>query len=630
MTNSIGLVEATTQTQNYESSTTSSAAPPSDIGRIDRTDKPSESAATITTGTSTVSDGIAAVLDTVDGDDKFYYETQPRSLAALAERDRRREQLYLQQLEQQRAKQQQHDSLATAAATATIVRQASECAPNEGSAIEISRAKIVNEKVTTNVSIDPKQYHTVSAVPVNNSDDRIDANHLNRSKQTIDAIPIDVSGASPSDSNNLNENKRKMEKSKLSASGGGVGVVSLSPSNNASDKLAPFTKTEKKNKPGFLSRFSGFRFSLRGNKKKLKSLDHVAVGGNEMGNSNNIVLVSKSATIDGSMGQTAASTRSRPMENSGRAGSYQRNSMRANDFVYIPLKDPSNGAAPAQAANVCVSDKSSDKKSNGHAAQTTATPTTTASAMGASATSSTTKKVPNASSGAAAATHNDDKKHVLTGKPPLPKQPPRVVGVCAKQPAIGRHAHQQRSMSAPRELQPPVGDGKIYHGIDNGDGDYDDDVDFYYNQLRSGSRRLNQTIGGGMMTSAVSSDGMLLDDSAYTEDSFCTNDDGTDDLRHDAKIGLIETNLDTDETIISGKTRSLMELGPQQMSIHRMSGGVARRLHGRPPSGSGTGANVEPRRPHKSMEFLLDKENQRFVLVSSNTIYPVHFIEFCF
>lgn len=581
MSNSIGLAATTTtKTQNTEPTVPSG-------GRIDRTEDPTVSVSIA--GNSNAPTSVTAADDNAHDDDEFCYETQPRSLAALAERDRRREQLYLQQQQQQqqqRAKQQQHES--TAAAT-IVVRQASNSAPNETNAIEVSRAKIVNEKVTATVAIDPQQ--KLRSVSVNQSADR--SIGLIYAKPEISAKTIDVSGGAAaatttttSDNNIANDKKRKMEKSKI----GGGGVVA-SPPNSGADKLAVFTKPDKKIKPGFLSRFSGFRFSLRGNKKKLKSLDHPAHGGNEMGNSNNIVLVSKSATIDGS---GVVPVRQRPNENSGRASGYQRNSMRANDFVYIPLKDPSNGGASTVAA--CVSDKSSDKRSNGHAAST-ATPSATHPPQ----------------------QHNDDKKHVLTGKPPLPKQPPRVVGVCAKQPAAVRHAHQQRSMSAPREIQPPV-DGKIYHG-DGHDDDYDDDVDFYYNQLRSGSRRLNQTIGGGMMTSAVSSDGMLLDESTYVEDSFCTNDtdDGDDSHRHGGKIGLIETNLDTDETIISGKTRSLMELGPQQMSIHRMSGGVARRLHGRHAAGgagNGTGASVEPRRPHKSMEFLLDKENQRFVLVS--------------
>lgn len=582
MSNSIGLADSTTttKTQNTESTAPSG-------GRIHRSVDPIESVAIA--GNSSATTSVNAADDNAVVDVELFYETQPRSLAALAERDRRREQLYLLQ-QQQRAKQQQQESTAAAAAT-IVVRQASNSAANETNAIEISRAKIVNEKVTTTVAIDPQRKPSCS-VSVNQSAG--ESIGLIYAKPEISAKTIDVSGGAAatttptttttSDNNIANDKKRKMEKSKI----GGGGVVPSSPTSGA-DKLAVFTKSDKKNKPGFLSRFSGFRFSLRGNKKKLKTLDHPAHGGNEMGNSNNIVLVSKSATMDGS---GLVPVRQRPIENNGRASGYQRNSMRANDFVYIPLKDPSNGGAASAAT---VSDKPSDKKSNGHAAA--------------------------AASATHPPKHADDKKHVLTGKPPLPKQPPRVVGVCAKQPAAVRHAHQQRSMSAPREIQPPV-DGKIYHDDGHGDNDFDDDVDFYYNQLRSGSRRLNQTIGGGMMTSAVSSDGMLLDESTYVEDSFCTNDaDDGDDVsrRHGGKIGLIETNLDTDETIISGKTRSLMELGPQQMSIHRMSGGVARRLHGRHAAGgagNGTGASVEPRRPHKSMEFLLDKENQRFVLVS--------------
>lgn len=86
------------------------------------------------------------------------------------------------------------------------------------------------------------------------------------------------------------------------------------------------------------------------------------------------------------------------------------------------------------------------------------------------------------------------------------------------------------------------------------------------------------------------------------------------------KIGLIETNLDTQETIITGKTQSLLELGGQPISGKYQRHTVAR----------GTGLqNVtnhallhasdtpDSTRPHKSMEFLLDKENHQQVLVST-------------
>lgn len=76
------------------------------------------------------------------------------------------------------------------------------------------------------------------------------------------------------------------------------------------------------------------------------------------------------------------------------------------------------------------------------------------------------------------------------------------------------------------------------------------------------------------------------------------------------KIGLIETNLDTDETIINGKTQSLMELG-----IGQNTSGIMSRMSGVKVMQNDNSGKSE-RRPHKSMEFLLDKENHQRVLVS--------------
>ncbi|XP_054083840.1 serine-rich adhesin for platelets isoform X2 [Zeugodacus cucurbitae] len=130
------------------------------------------------------------------------------------------------------------------------------------------------------------------------------------------------------------------------------------------------------------------------------------------------------------------------------------------------------------------------------------------------------------------------------------------------------------------------------------------------------------------------------------------------------KIGLIETNLDTHETVISGKTRSLVDIvGPQQHHQQYVvvggdgGGGVAKRLnmsaacggnvdldeddddvrvYGRDVGGRGGGAVViksttangsqiaSVRRPHKSMEFLLDKENQKNVLPPENELQKSH------
>lgn len=70
-------------------------------------------------------------------------------------------------------------------------------------------------------------------------------------------------------------------------------------------------------------------------------------------------------------------------------------------------------------------------------------------------------------------------------------------------------------------------------------------------------------------------------------------------------MGLIETDLDTEVTVITSganvkSTRSLLDLGPQpRLSLAPQEEREA------------------SRRPHKSMEFLLDKENLKVVEVSS-------------
>lgn len=510
------------------------------------------------------------IVELSDENELFDSGTQPRSLAALAERDRQREQLYLQQ----QAKQKEHQTTVT-----PVDRKHTQTKPNVGNrsqsktnASDISPVMIVNEKVTNNTNIAEHRTQLIENNAVNKTNNKLNQTKLAVADTEVTLNKTILNKKSVSDSNN----KKEMEKSTK---------------NSTIPVLSAVDRTEKKNKSGFLSRFTGFRFSLRGNKKKLKSMDNVSGHNSEQNSpSNNIVYVSKSATIDGS-GQLPF-VRSRPTDN-GRGPSYQRSSMRSNEFVYIPLKDPKNAFNDdTQLNNVTTKQfPSNNNNNNKHNKQV----------EGKKATSPT----------------NEEKtKHVLTGKPPLPRQPPRVVGVCAKQTPVNnnatksstleqqRHAHQQRSSSAPREIHPS--DIKNFHSTKrNNDYDIDDEVDFYQNQLRSGIR-LNQTIGGGM-TSAISTDGMLGDS------TFIDNEEEEDD---DGKIGLIETNLDTDETIISGKTRSLMELGPQQLSCHRISGGVARRLGNRGNANGGVNS-VEPRRPHKSMEFLLDKENQRFVLVST-------------
>jgi hypothetical protein len=77
------------------------------------------------------------------------------------------------------------------------------------------------------------------------------------------------------------------------------------------------------------------------------------------------------------------------------------------------------------------------------------------------------------------------------------------------------------------------------------------------------------------------------------------------------KTGLIETNLDTDETVVTGKTRSLVELGLTHQTSENYNEEQLSSMnnkHQRKRTG---------RRTHKSMEFLLDKENLICALVSN-------------
>lgn len=136
--------------------------------------------------------------------------------------------------------------------------------------------------------------------------------------------------------------------------------------------------------------------------------------------------------------------------------------------------------------------------------------------------------------------NNNNMVNSVSQKPPLPKQPPRVV-----------HASVKRDQTA---QDTPVGR---------------DDVE-------KPRRRRRTTI-----------------------------DSGTPIPRMEEPMGLIETDLDTEVTVITSgnhvKTRSLLNLGADPRA-------VARHL---------TAAGEGKARPHKSMEFLLDKQNLKVVEVST-------------
>ncbi|XP_055300136.1 uncharacterized protein LOC129567351 isoform X2 [Sitodiplosis mosellana] len=592
-------------------------------------------------------------------DDDLYYETQPRSLAALAERDRRREQLYLQKLakRQQKEYQQQQQCMNTSKDRNVLVdSQRRDGMSIQANAIDSSSAMIVNE---SRVSV-ANNNNNVNRVSSGNDINRLSAQQQqqqqqqklnNKSKIFVNKNDLRENCAvnrSVVSNDSQTAKIKAMEKSNVSAINVPVSQAAIGKSASMlSPKMNNFDKKNHNNhKPGFLSRFTNFRFSLRGNsnKKKLKSLENTAPPPNA---ANNIVLVStKSATPNSQRNNDVVDhqvpIRNKSNNNSSRPGCYQRNSMRSNEFEYIPLKDPI-------AVVFDTPNQTSDKNVGNVTTATAAAAATTNNSNTNAPTRNVPKHLRNDNSSQFIAA---EKKNVLTTKPPLPRQPPRVVGVCAKQPStlnsthpsyyqqqqqpqsnnkaatlaqsnpqregVKRHAQQQqqRSTSTPREINfnNTTDNGKHFHYLANAD--YDDE----YYQLLS-SRQANESHSrGGLLKGAVSSDGLLMD---VNENSFCTvvgdeedDDDGGDD---DGKIGLIETNLDTDETVISGKTRSLMELGPQM--AHRGANAVHRRKHG----ANGTDpTTIEPRRPHKSMEFLLDKENQRFVLPPENELQKSH------
>ncbi|XP_041673889.1 uncharacterized protein LOC108111545 isoform X3 [Drosophila eugracilis] len=104
------------------------------------------------------------------------------------------------------------------------------------------------------------------------------------------------------------------------------------------------------------------------------------------------------------------------------------------------------------------------------------------------------------------------------------------------------------------------------------------------------------------------------------------------------RMGFIETNLDTHETVIRGKTRSLMDITcnplrkPPMRCIEKRQN-VNSTIYDVNEMGavninsSSGGCDVKISsisRPHKSMEFLLDKENQKNFLPPENELQKSH------
>lgn len=321
------------------------------------------------------------------------------------------------------------------------------------------------------------------------------------------------------------------------------------------------TKSSKPKKSIFSRISSGFRFSFRGKKNKKLATDGVVHYPVETNNNKALLPTpAHSQNINNSQQTVDNKVCSAKSSDTG-------------DFVYIPLKAPTNDNTRLfNSQNDKLASELHDKLQNNNnnngnnyevavTSSDTISPSPTAIDRQSRSMSKQQRESP-------------PRGNQVMGKPPLPKQPPRIVGTTTKRPS----AQAPRASSTPREYD----DGEFYH---------------------------QNMVGNGLKQQYYS-------DRARTMDSS-------------HKIGLIETNLDTDETIINGKTQSLMELGIGQNNNNTNRNGIMNRIAGMGgvqvmqniDTNINSGNNSERGRPHKSMEFLLDKENHHIILVSKFLLF---------
>ncbi|XP_058124935.1 uncharacterized protein LOC131266433 [Anopheles coustani] len=433
-----------------------------------------------------------------------------------------------------------------------------------------------------------------------------------------------------------------------------VGAGSTLPSQyNNSNLIKNFKngKAEKKGKT-FLSRISsGFRFSFRNKSKKGAGLKETTFGvtGSGANVSHGLPPLAGSAN-NGATYNNNNNVKGKP----GKAStmpSARGNDSASADFIYIPLKDPRRtDESAAYLRQMNTSGVTVDDSFTGAEDEPDDCEIAVTRPPGAAPYRSDSSTALNGEGGGNGFHHGHGSSragpgnqqragtnHVLSSKPPLPKQPPRVVGVCAKRsstsPASAKHAHAQRASSTPpREIDDDEPDCASVGGSGS-----------YYRRSPSQYAANGSSYSGA---DTVSVEG-TLPSAALLRSHYADYGDEYEDEDEDGqqrfyyghhrstimgseqKIGLIETNLDTHETVISGKTRSLMELGaggPHYRGHHpgqrRTIGGVGGQMNGQ---GGGPGGPGEQRtRPHKSMEFLLDKENQRNVLPPENELQKSH------
>ncbi|XP_065356440.1 serine-rich adhesin for platelets [Calliphora vicina] len=422
--------------------------------------------------------------------------------------------------------------------------------------------------------------------------------------------------------------------------------------NNNNEVMKSKFKHEEKhpNSKGFLSRFAnGFRFSLRRNKKKLQQKENQQLGEAE-----------------------AQETKSNGLSNQNKSKSLPPSHKQA-DFIHIPLKGPlpenRNG--------------NSNKQTNGNTANNGNVKNTTMLAKQKGAKTKDT----------------NDKQQKVTGKPPIPPQ---------QQQQLQQMLKLQSAQSSPQQQQPlvEVGLSRFYTEAESNQpatahhpGSVTQDFltserDLYnenHNQQQfttatssqscANNQQLTNTENDDTEMTAVNTNNTATYEfsspsrASVSQKTQMFNNLSRKTEQQQPKIGLIETNLDTHETIITGKTRSLINIGPNQQQQQRFAGN--KRLHTttnthsnhhhhhqqfnrhhnldgneaddddyddndddevvvRPDgtvvviknAGSSGASQAQQiasvRRPHKSMEFLLDKENQKDVMPPENELQKSH------
>lgn len=340
--------------------------------------------------------------------------------------------------------------------------------------------------------------------------------------------------------------------------------------------VQPSLSAPKKRKNSFFSRLSSFRFSLKNSKKEQHpEKNHVQ-----------ITPVAHHPLLHSSPQSTRVMSKA-PIPSTGKRAPPN------NNFVHIPLKDPVDQLDHFSKQKLAIQRQQQQTQMQ---MDVQPPPLKTGNRFVNNSNSRVGGIIPLDTSSLSSSSTSSPERVMLHKKPPL--HPPRVIGVCAKRCADAKRGDDRDSNNNNNQQQTTTLQSSTSGGRVGGETE-DSYRCFASHNPRSGTMQATGTGGTG------------------ASGSF-------------SKIGLIETNLDTHETIISGKTRSLMELHPQhggqrmrysqQIPPHQRISGVqggrqSLGTDGRSSVNTGP-ADAIRQRPHKSMEFLLDKENQLYTLVS--------------